>query len=197
MEKKTHFNVFLFWLRTFENCNHCRYAFSEAIGLRKLMYKGEEKPKTCKERKSEAGWCVMIGALTLALTQLPPFISTYHPTISTTTLFTWNTWMKPSKPTKTFFGLPVDFMCFDWRPWAASFRHLLGWGHPKPPSWGGYAQGAWVPYCTPNNWNHFSALSEFTWHKKERLWYPSLGCNAMYSYCSAVHCSLLQCTAAK
>ena len=83
-------------------------------------------------------------------------------------------------------------MCFDWRPWAASFRHLLGWGHPKPPSWGGYTQGAWVPYCTPNNWNHFSALSEFTWRKKERLWYPSLGCNAMYSYCSAVHCSALQ-----
>ena len=47
-------------------------------------------------------------------------------------------------------GSPADFMCFDWRPWAGSFRHLLGRGHPLNPLPGRVRSGctAQCVHCT-------------------------------------------------
>ena len=78
--------------------------------------------------------------VTLARTQLPPFISTSLPPQcgphhQINHLHLPHLQLRREKTDQNlwvFQRLPTDFMCFDWRPWAGCFRQILGRGHPKP-----------------------------------------------------------------
>ena len=135
--KKKHIQMF---------CNHC----CNASGPRKLINKGdmytcraEEKPKTWN-MGGRVGrvMCYDWTLTTLALTRLPllfPPTPGHH--INHCLLYLKYTAKKHQNQQKLSGELPADFMCFDWRPWAGSFRHLLGRGHPLNPLLGRVRSG--------------------------------------------------------